>query len=361
MRNPSFQLGYRPALDGLRGIAILAVLAFHSRGFPLAGGFIGVDLFFVLSGFLITSLIIQERSEFGRVNFRAFYARRALRLLPAMLGLLAALWAATLVLGGRFATGPVLMGKATVVSLLYVPNWVLAFHIGDWPYVLHHIWSLAIEEQFYIFWPAILTGCLATRRPVVIGLLVSLGLAGAVTVWRIYLTLHGAEFARRYFATDTRSDGLLVGCALGLIVSKFGLPRRGTMWVVGGVGLAAFTAMLFFANNTASFMYLWGWTVVSVAVVGIILGSLNAPTPARILLECAPLVGIGRISYGLYLWHWPVYFAIHRLAQLDAAPGWAVGAAELGLSLLAALASYYVIERPALRLKARFDPRPRRA
>ena len=165
MTNPPFRLGYRPALDGLRGIAILAVLAFHSRAFFLEGGFIGVDLFFVLSGFLITVLLVQEKAKHGRIDFKAFYIRRALRLLPAMLGLLTALWVATLVLGDRFATDAALMGKVMAVTLAYVPNWVLAFDLGAWPSALTHVWSLAIEEQFYLLWPALLVACLSARRP----------------------------------------------------------------------------------------------------------------------------------------------------------------------------------------------------
>lgn len=218
MPEQQFRLGYRPALDGLRGIAILAVLTFHSRGFYLAGGFIGVDLFFALSGFRITTLLVQEWSQYGRVNFKAFYARRAIRLLPAMFGILAAFWAVSLVFHSQFATSPALMTKVTVVTLAYVPNWFLAFG-ASWPRRFVHVWSLAIEEQFYLVWPAILVACLATRRPLRTAVLVALGLAGAVTLWRIYLTLEGAKFPRRYFATDTRSDGILVGCALSLLSS----------------------------------------------------------------------------------------------------------------------------------------------
>ena len=189
-------------------------------------------------------------------------------------------------------------------------------------------------------------------------IVVALGLAAVVALWRIYLTVDGAGFGRRYFATDTRSDGLLIGCALGVAVSKFGLPSKHTAWALGGFGLSIFLTMLLIANNGAAFMYLWGWIAVAFSAAALILGSLDAPPLIKTVLEWRPLIGLGRISYGLYLWHGIIYFVIHRMPQLSDSPSWVVGGGEVGLSLAVALASYYVVERPALKLKSRFSPRP---
>ncbi len=356
-----FRLGYRPALDGLRGVAIAAVLTFHSEAFFLVGGFIGVDLFFVVSGFLITTLLVQERRTNGRVDLLGFYARRALRLTPAVLGLLAALWAAVLVFGDRFSTGPVLMAKATAATLLYMANWVLAIGLLDgWPAALGHLWSLAIEEQFYLVWPLILIGCLSTRHPFRTALLVSLSLAAASALWRANLTLEGASFGRRYFGTDTRADGILLGCALGLVVTYKGLPvervRRAAL-VFGGLVL---TVALFVANNGANAMHIWGFAVVSVAAAALVLGTVEPPRAIERVLTWRPLVQLGRISYGLYLWHGVIYYLLHHTASVMVLPTPVLGVLEVGLSLIAAVGSYIVIERPALRLKKRFSPRPER-
>src|SRR5436305_8467288 len=200
---PVSKLGHVPALDGLRGIAIAIVVGYHAFGFPL-GGWLGVDLFFVLSGFLITTLLLEEQAATGTVRLRAFYARRARRLLPALAVLLAAYVAISAVRG--------VDGLAVVARWgFYTGNVYEAFVPGASLHLvgLNHLWSLAQEEQFYLLWPAALLLALKARRPAVV-----LGtIALALMIYRLALADGGASDARIYFAPDTNVDGLLLGAA----------------------------------------------------------------------------------------------------------------------------------------------------
>jgi peptidoglycan/LPS O-acetylase OafA/YrhL len=351
-----FHLGYRRWLDGLRGVAILAVLGFHVQ--LVRGGNFGVDIFFVLSGFLITTLLVEEWRRRGSISLLGFYLRRGLRLLPAFLTLLIACAVYVRVFGS--AEQVAAYDREIAVAACYVANWPSLHHVGM--SVLGHTWSLSVEEQFYLLWPVLLYGMLRAglrpRRLVVLvcaGILASAvlraalfssrpppGLERTFLIWRLYMGL------------DTRADALLVGCLVGLLAGWDLLPRSrwflaalkgGTLVAAAGLGYVLLYSCL------EHHLFYYGLFTGVAFLVAVLLARLLV-APARLLtpvLESAPLVAVGRISYALYLFHIPV---IHWLRP------WRPGAPSptetlliVVLSFTAAALSYYCIERPCLRLK----------
>ncbi len=341
------RLGYRPALDGLRGVSILAVLAFHSTvlASSLPGGFLGVDIFFVLSGFLITSLLMEEGASTGRIDFRAFYIRRALRLLPALLVLLGCLWVAVALFGRHLHMDLRSLTTTTLAVLFYVSNWLLAFGI-PWPLQFNHMWSLALEEQFYLVWPLVF-GLMLRRnaRPrTVAGVLIAA--VAAVVVWRAWLFYRWGSVQRVYFATDTRADAILIGC-LFAVWRAHGWQRRGAAGAM--VAAAGFILAFFVARHDAGYMFYGGSTLAAVAA-----GVLTLELVARPwgVLTLPAMRWVGRLSYGIYLWHPPVFYLVEKSPlQRHMALGLPL---EWGLAFGCAAGSFYLFERPMLRLKRRF-------
>jgi peptidoglycan/LPS O-acetylase OafA/YrhL len=349
-----FKLGYRPALDGLRAVAVLTVLAYHAG--LIEGGFLGVDVFFTLSGFLITTLLLEEHTRTGAIAIARFYARRALRLLPALVALL-------LVCGGvLFATLPpefrMILGGYLLGVLGYVANWLIIYWqpLG----VFGHTWSLAIEEQFYLVWPVLLLLLLrwVRCRWIVTGLVTA---AAGSLLWRLALGWGGhTPFFRLYAGTDTHADGLLIGAALAVwlhLRGSAGPPGR-----VGRVGGAVAALGLLGLLVTAPLVPGYGWGVTALAALatgGVICGIIDGRSWVTRCLEMLWLVGIGRISYGVYLWHFPVFFQVGILIgpRESAAPLWQIALAW-SLTFAAALISYFLIERPCLVYKARLRAYP---
>jgi peptidoglycan/LPS O-acetylase OafA/YrhL len=317
---------HRPELDGLRGVAILIVLAAHTGvpGFADGGGGAGVTLFFVLSGYLITSLLLAERTKLGRVDLRAFYVRRALRLFPALVAVLIA--AAVLLAVGvvpRAATYDTNYGIVFAGVIFYVANWVAV--AGQSIGMLSHTWSLAVEEQFYIFWPAVLLAGLRfgrSRLALAVLLLVVLDIP-----YRLMLDLNGG-FMHVFVGTDTRGDALLLGCVMALLEIRW---HSAAGWI-GLVGIGALAAV-WPADPGLGAQIL---CIPAAAVAGTF-AVAGCPT----LLAWRPLAFVGTISYGLYLWHGLVVW--WQLPWPVAAP----------LSIAIAVVSYYALERPFLRLKDR--------
>ena len=204
---------YLPQLDGLRGLAIIAVMLFHAGISTFGGGFIGVDLFFVLSGFLITALLVHEHQMHGSVSLRNFYMRRVLRLLPALLILVLVFCVLSFLSLDSADARSNYVGA--LIVLFYLSNWARALSLHP-PYPLDHTWSLSIEEQFYVLWPVILILMLTTlKKPKhVLALTVSFALASWLL--RVYLMMSGSSVERIYYGSDTRADSLMVGCALGV-------------------------------------------------------------------------------------------------------------------------------------------------
>jgi peptidoglycan/LPS O-acetylase OafA/YrhL len=357
-RGQPFRLGYRPALDGLRGLAVLGVIAVHVN--LLEGGGIGVDVFFVLSGFLITSLLLEEWDRTGSVDFRSFYIRRALRLLPALLVVLATV--ALLVVLAQVTTlrgfgQPELNGIVT--SFFYVTNYAraLGLDVG----ALHHTWSLAIEEQFYILWPPLLVFLLRRRlnRLQIAGGLVAVMLV--IAAWRaLSWKLVGFDWA--FHTLDAHADGLAAGCVVACVATAGLLPAGGAMLRLLQLSAMAGAAFLLLATATLSNLetplYAGGYTIV-VTSSALIVAALMATQGgfAHGVLGGRPLVLLGRISYGVYLWH---YLVVALLTPEGAVVPEGAGpvAAVFAISIGVAATSYYLLEQRVLRLKNRFRRLP---
>jgi peptidoglycan/LPS O-acetylase OafA/YrhL len=343
-----FRLGYRPALDGLRGIAILSVLAFHTHhifGWSiLKGGTVGVDIFFVLSGFLITALLLEEWQASGDISLKGFYWRRVLRLVPALLLVLASLY---------FFANYFLLAKEAAdtkrsipVAFFYASDFALAFlqlRLG----ALQHTWSLAIEEHFYLVWPLFLLAALRLRASRKGLIAITLSLAVASAIHRAVLHQLGALPVRTYYGVDTRADALLIGCATAMGIC-WGYLRTQSLKLLVAPAVVLIVTLMVATSFASAFMYLGGFTLLAMAAAVILIWAVLAPPSyVHTFLEFRPLVWVGRISYGLYLWHYPIFKAssLLRLA-------WPLHLlVALTLTLAVTCLSYYVVERPALKLK----------
>ena len=367
------QLGYRPALDGLRAVAVVAVLLYHGGVTWMAGGFLGVDVFFVLSGFLITSLLVQEWTRTGRIALVAFWLRRARRLLPAMFIVLLAV--SVYAFAAPSAQRALLRGDA-LSTLAYVSNWWFIDSGQSYfaqfvePSPLRHTWSLAIEEQFYIVFPLLLVALLGRARLRLAGLRVIL-LAGVVGSALLMGFLHEplTDPSRVYYGTDTRAQALLLGGVVALVPSLT-RPANPTYTEVMGrivripgsslvawLSLGGLVAMLVHARELAPWMYQGGFLLVAALSAALIAAVSRAPQSTRgRLLSWRPVVLVGVVSYGLYLWHWPVYVVLnHDRTGLDGLDLLLVRIAVTGvLSYL----SFRFVEEPIRRqrLQRRFTP-----
>lgn len=335
---PAF--GWHPSLTGIRGFAILLVVAFHLN-LPLAlGGPVGVTVFFVLSGYLITSLLIRETARTNTIDLRDFYARRVRRLFPALLA------AVVLVLVVAIAAGQVgSVASDSVLALTYASNWARA--TGDGMGMWNHAWSLGIEEQFYLLWPI---GFIALRRYAAPTswrfIAVLLALAVGSGVLRLVLLVNGASGDRVYFGSDTRAEAILAGCALACLVARpdgVAVPRWiGPVSIVALAGLAAFD---FGPELWPGALY----SLVAVASCGLIVAAMQ-PGRQWLGLSSAPLVWLGERSYSLYIWHVPV------ILTLGIAMAGAPTILRLGIlgavSLVLAVGSYEFVERPFRRSRS---------
>jgi peptidoglycan/LPS O-acetylase OafA/YrhL len=347
-------LGHRPALDGLRGAAVLLVIAFHVFGLALPGGFVGVDLFLVLSGFLITTLLLREREATGRISLARFYGRRALRLMPAVLLLLAACAGFVLLFPGSPLSEPFTRGIATTVE--YASNWY-APH-ADLGY-LRHTWSLSLEEQFYLLWPLLLMVALAVggRGAALVACIAGIGASIEV---RVLLELHGGvPWDRLYMGLDTRADTLLIGCGLALLMDLgllARLPRRALVLsgTAGALGLGLVSLLL----SNWSDLNTVGYTGVAVCSAALLAAVVTHPSALLgRLFALRPLVSAGRISYGLYLWHYPMLGVLTVSLPLGSIPRPLLFVVVLGAAWAIAGLSYTFVERPCLAIKLRLSPR----
>jgi peptidoglycan/LPS O-acetylase OafA/YrhL len=297
-----------PALDGVRAIAIVAVLLFHHYQFDSpsrsgwAGGFLGVDVFFVLSGFLITSLLLHEHGRNHRIDLPRFWSRRARRLLPALLALIVV--EAVL---ARFVLDPVsasrLRGEG-IATLLYVENW---HRIWKPPSGLSHTWSLSVEEQWYLVFPVLLVFVLARSQGQVTRILRPLALLAVSSALACALLFHGIG-ERSYYGTDTRAQSLLVGAVLAVLLyarSPRHLPLK--PWV-GWIALGLLVWMFYVVRSDDARLYEGGFALVAIAAAILITAIVQSETsPLARVFSWRPLVAVGLISYGLYLYHYPVY------------------------------------------------------
>jgi peptidoglycan/LPS O-acetylase OafA/YrhL len=349
----------------VRGVAVLTIMAVHhpalSRYSP--GGFLGVDLFLVLSGFLITCLLLEEHARRGTISFRRFYARRALRLLPAlwvMLGfcVLLALFSEVPVAAG-IGWRKMLWGVLLVLCCAGNWAWVFSFNL----FILGHAWSLGLEEQFYLLWPPVLALLLYWRvRRRTILLLVAGGVAASAALRAVLFHWAGDLYGGIFTILPTRADSLLAGCLVGLLACWNHLPRRGpgrtAVQVAGAVSVATLI-YLGFRIHPCDVSLFYGVYLLTAAASALIVAAV-ASGPRRVLaraLAAPPLVAAGRLAYGLYLWHFPVYGLLnHYLYKVWPSyhPSNRVDVAlKFAASFALALVSFYCVERPFLRWKAR--------
>jgi len=365
-----------PALDGLRAIAVALVLAQHG-GIPgMGGGFLGVDVFFVLSGFLITSLLLDELGHAGRIDLTGFWIRRARRLLPALTLMVLAVGAARELLPAQALTG---LRDDALAAFLWVANWRFVAQKTDYftqgapPSPLQHAWSLGVEEQYYLVWPVLLIAVTLLlgaragryfRRATVggvrftvfvvatLGTLVSAGLA--------IVLASDATRDRVYFGTDTRAEALLIGSAASaLLVRDWPSLNRGwclirSRWgrrvarVLPVIGLAGIAAATHYATGSAGeFRHglLIGVAVAAVLVVAPV--TLEQRGAVARILALPPVVWLGAISYGVYLWHWPIFLALN--GERTGWSGLPLFAARCAATLAVAAASWWLIEQPIRR------------
>ncbi|WP_314416094.1 acyltransferase family protein [Rothia mucilaginosa] len=360
-----------PGLDGLRAIAVLLVIVYHFWPTVLPGGMIGVDIFFVISGFLITSLLLREGALNGRIALGSFWVRRARRLLPAIALMILVLGPVSLIVGGDIQVnlGRQLLGAATFSS-----NWISIFAGNDYfaqtsPELFTNFWSLAVEEQFYVLWPLLIvaSGLLLGRRwrhfsaIMVLGILTSLGVAA-------FLLMNGTPISRIYYGTDTHLYGLLLGALLAFarpwslyppmgkkalyrVAQPFGLIAF-TRVMVSWLSLFALIPYAILVPETAPGAIPWGLFGASLLALGVIQGMLpdmlaGASEALRRLLNFAPLRWVGERSYGLYLWHWPLAVVMHYVLGADRSP--LVNVGVLVATFAIAEMSYRWIETPIRR------------
>lgn len=360
-----------PGLDGLRAIAVLLVIVYHFWPTVLPGGMIGVDIFFVISGFLITSLLLREGALNGRIALGSFWVRRARRLLPAIALMILVLGPVSLIVGGDIQVnlGRQLLGAATFSS-----NWISIFAGNDYfaqtsPELFTNFWSLAVEEQFYVLWPLLIvaSGLLLGRRwrhfsaVMVLGILASLGVAA-------FLLMNGTPISRIYYGTDTHLYGLLLGALLAFarpwslyppmgkkalyrVAQPFGLIAF-TRVMVSWLSLFALIPYAILVPESAPGAIPWGLFGASLLALGVIQGMLpdmlaGASEALRRLLNFAPLRWVGERSYGLYLWHWPLAVVMHYVLGADRSP--LVNVGVLVATFAIAEMSYRWVETPIRR------------
>jgi peptidoglycan/LPS O-acetylase OafA/YrhL len=315
------RMGYQPALDGLRALSVIAVILYHAGIHWIPGGFIGVEVFFVVSGFLITSLMIDEQHVSGKVSLKQFWIRRARRLLPALFTMLIA----SLVAVTFFAKDSAPDFRQDVLPALgYFSNWWQIYFV-DTPYfaansllMLRHLWSLAVEEQWYVLWPIVFVFVLGNKRiprwisAVVIGLLAAAVMVGTSLA---FAADNETRINFLYLSTITRSSGLLLGAALACIwrpwkkaVIRFAKVRSGLADVLALGALATLGYISAFIHVADEQLYKGGLaaaTVASAVIIAVVVRS--GGSLVKRALSFPLLVEIGRRSYGLYLWHWPIF------------------------------------------------------
>lgn len=358
-------------LDGVRAIAVLLVLVYHFWPQYLPGGMIGVDIFFVISGYLITALLLREGAYTGKMDIVSFWVRRLRRLVPAFALLTLVVGSLALLVGGDAQVG---LGRQILGAFTYSSNWLLIWAGNDYftqtsPELMTNFWSLAVEEQFYLFWPVVMVIVFMFtakwwQRALVPGVLGALSLLAAVV-----LGLLGASTTRLYYGTDTHLYGLMLGVLLAMMIPwsmyppvddrLYPLVGYGNgIWgwlrqLVGWVSLVAVIPFALTLSDHSSWLMPWGLLVGSLLGMGIIqalLPDVRGGTSGlfRGLLSLAPLRWIGQRSYGIYLWHWPLMVLAHYTFGAARSPWVNVGV--LFLTLIVAGLSYMYVEQPVRHL-----------
>ncbi len=353
-------------LDGLRAVAVLAVIGYHFLPDIVIGGYVGVDVFFVISGFLITGLLIRERIVTGGISLPRFWARRARRLLPALALVVLVTTAAAAFVATFFNGGDVLVGLGAQVlgAATFSSNWLFlaegaSYFDATTPELFRNLWSLAVEEQFYLLWPVAMLLLLLVKWP---WLRAALAGSAAVASAVAMALLAGTDATRVYYGTDTHSFGLALGAALAFLVDRrFLITQHSTgtdasaravriaLPIVGAAALAGVLAIAALLPEDAP-LTPRGGLALAAALTGVAI--LGATTPGSWLgraLDVLPVRWIGHRSYGLYLWHWPVLVLL-TAALADGTAWWVAPAGALVITVAAATLSYRFVELPVRRL-----------
>jgi peptidoglycan/LPS O-acetylase OafA/YrhL len=353
-----------PALDGIRAVAVALVLADHG-GIPgVSGGFLGVDVFFVLSGFLITSLLLDEHTRNGRIALAGFWIRRARRLLPALIVMVLAVVAAREVFSPE---ATVSLRDDAVASFFWMSNWAFVaqktdyFSQGAPPSPLQHTWSLGVEEQYYLIWPILLIAVallFRARFRWAVFVLATVGTLASAAAAIVFTT--DASLNRVYFGTDTRAQALLVGAAAAALLVRdwpaltrggIFLRSRWARWVariLPFIGVAALGAAAHFATGGVRDFRSGLLIVVAVAAVLVVAPvALEQDGPVARVLALRPLVWLGAISYGVYLWHWPIFLALN--GERTGWSGWPLFVVRCAVTIAVAAASWWLLEQPIRR------------
>lgn len=356
-------------LTGLRALAVVAVLGFHLVPAAVPGGLIGVDVFFVVSGFIVTRLLLRELAVTGRIRLGAFWVRRARRILPALAAMIAVIVPLAFAVDSDLLTG---IRRQLIGALTFSFNWVSIAADGDYfadeqPDIFMNLWSLAVEEQFYVLSPLLVVlalVCFRIRRRSLS--VVALGLAAVSAV--AMGALSGDPFGsptRAYFGTDTHAFGLLIGAALALALGPDDLAvpsRRSRVFrtLIGSAALGTLIVIALTLSSAGGLPTRGGLLLSSVAAAGLVWSAATVPALGR-YLDMRPLRWVGERSYALYLWHWPLLLILGATPLVGATP--LLVLATVALSVAAAAASYVFIESP-FRRAPRSGPRadrPRRA
>jgi peptidoglycan/LPS O-acetylase OafA/YrhL len=343
------KFGYFASLDGLRAVALLAIFAYHLDYAWAGGAYLSVDLFFILSGFLITTLLIAEWRRSETIRLGRFWLRRARRLLPALMVVLIVVAIYTRLVVDPW-TRPAIRGDG-LASFFYIANWrFIAEHQGYFelfqaPSPLRHMWTLAIEEQFYLVWPLVVLGIFKLTRGSLKWLAIASAVGVAISV-AIMMTVYGpGDPLRAYYGTDARMHTILMGALLAILLSVWS-PSAAAGKRIASVSIGAFVVMLVAWNlaTGTSPRYYYGGSVLYAALACVVIAGALQAGPLRALLGIAPLAWIGRLSYGLYLFHWPIIvWLTPARVGID---GVALDALRVVLTFAAATVSFYLVELP---------------
>lgn len=340
----------------MRALAVIAVVLFHSALGIAPGGFLGVEVFFVISGYIITRALLAERASSGRIALGAFWMRRARRLLSALFLLLFAVAAYTVIFESGEAAG---LRRDIAAALAYVTNWDLIVagetYFDSWerPSLLRHLWSLAVEEQFYVVWPLLMAGGLALlRNRLTLALILGGAAASAIAMAALYEP--GSAVTRIYYGTDTRASGLLIGAALAFVWSARqsdggsgmrALAGMSALSLAGIVGLGTLVGLTLLADGSTPFLYQGGFALVGIATAALIVAATHERSPLAEGLGTPILRWVGVRSYGIYLWHWPV-MVLTRPGVDVPLDGVALFAMQVAITLALAEGSYRWVEKP---------------
>ena len=346
-------LVYRPGLDGVRAVAVIGVVLYHGQVGLFSGGFLGVDVFFVLSGFLITSLLLREHQLTGTIRLGHFWMGRIRRLVPAAVVVIVV----SLLVVAIFSSADLRLLKGdALASVLYVNNWHQLFEQRSYfetfgrPSLLQHFWSLAVEEQFYLFWPLLLlAGFRFFSGRAIARITAGAALASVVLMWVLFDP--GSDATRVYYGTDTRAMPILIGATMAFFWPSM-LPgaskeARGgkALTAIGAVGLAVVIAGMVGISDYQPFVFRGGLLIVALGAAMLIASASHPASAIGALLGNRVFVWVGRRSYGIYLWHWPVMAMSRPEVDLNVSL-WILVPAQVAITLLAAELSYRYVEMP---------------